>query len=150
MIQCRIVWSWRSLFIIIASMMVRLFWWLSTLPATPAVANSNPARSIFLFLCTCLLQVAFDGSRSICHACWHRINEALRRDLLVPSDPQNEFPVPGFTRVANTSRRCMVDDCNNGQLRAVPNSIKVFLLSYYQLHIPQLCRNTSICKNDKK
>lgn len=93
-----------------------------------------------------MLQIAFDGSRFICHACWCRINRSVSREpppLPVPS-AQVSFPVPGLTRAANTSRRCMMDNCNNLELRQIPNSIKVYLLSYYRLYIPQLAR---ICLN---
>lgn len=43
-------------------------------------------------------------------------------------------------RAANTSRRCMFDDCHRTQLRHVPNSIKVHLLSYFNFYIPNRAR----------
>lgn len=70
----------------------------------------------------------------------------MHRDPVLPPAPQAvvAIPVPGLSRVANTSRRCMIDDCNNLQLRQMPNSIKLYLMSYYDLLIPPLAR---ICQN---
>ncbi|XP_041983230.1 uncharacterized protein LOC121736207 [Aricia agestis] len=96
-----------------------------------------------------LQELAFDGTRSICHPCWHRIEQSLHQRPRTPpirqvSPSRAAIQVPGFTRAANTSRRCMMESCNNVQLRQMPNSIKVFLLSYYHLYIPPLAR---ICEN---
>lgn len=70
----------------------------------------------------------------------------MHRDPALQPAPQAvaAIPVPGLSSVANTSRRCMIDDCNNLQLRQMPNSIKVYLMSYYDLLIPPLAR---ICQN---
>ncbi|KAJ8704290.1 hypothetical protein PYW08_013014 [Mythimna loreyi] len=76
-----------------------------------------------------LQEVAFDGSRSICHSCWHRIDHSLRPDLEPPAALIHQasgaaITVPDFTRAANTSRRCMMENCGNMQLRQMSNSIK--------------------------
>lgn len=96
----------------------------------------------------CLLQIAFDGTRAIYHACWHRINQAVHHDPApqhVPRDAGSAaIHVPGLNRVANTKRRCMIEGCNDLQLRQIPNRIKVHLMSYYDLLIPPLAR---ICRN---
>lgn len=89
-----------------------------------------------------MLQVAFDGTRSICHACWHTINTALNQPPVPPPAPA-DIRVPGTTRAANTARRCMIDSCNSTELRHVPNTIKVHLLSYYQFLVP---RHARICQ----
>ncbi|GBP09565.1 hypothetical protein EVAR_76566_1 [Eumeta japonica] len=90
-------------------------------------------------------RVPFDGTRSICHACWHRIDSDIRNQHRSPSPAilpavGASVNVPQFTRVANTSRHCMMTRCNNLQLRRVPNSIKVYLLSYFGLYIPDQAR----------
>lgn len=48
--------------------------------------------------------------------------------------------VQGVRRASNTSRRCLIDNCNNSSLRQVPNSVKVQLLSYYHFYVPNLAR----------
>lgn len=45
-----------------------------------------------------------------------------------------------MTRVANSSRRCFINSCRNVTLRQVPNSIKIYLLSYFHLYIPDRAR----------
>lgn len=64
----------------------------------------------------------------------------MHRDPALQPAPQAvaAIPVPGLSRIANTSRRCMIDNCNNLQLRQMPNRIKVCLMSYYDLLIPPL------------
>lgn len=84
-------------------------------------------------------QIVFDGSRSICHPCWQRIEYALRQPS-TPEAPPQSFSLTGFTRAANTSRRCLFDNCTSTQLRQVPDSIKAHLLSYYSFYIPELAR----------
>ncbi|CAG4942126.1 unnamed protein product [Colias eurytheme] len=86
-------------------------------------------------------EIAFDGSRAICHPCWQRIDYGLRRPPLPPPRPPTaSISTPGFARAANTSRRCMIDNCGSLERRAVPNSMKVYLLSYFHLYIPPLAR----------
>lgn len=88
------------------------------------------------------LQVPFDGTRSVCHACWHRIDSDTNQAALhAPAAPAvGVVNVEGITRAANTARRCMFDDCHDTHLRQIPNSIKVHLLSYYHFYIPNLAR----------
>lgn len=97
----------------------------------------------FLYVVS-LLQILFDGTRAICHPCWHMIHNIVNRPTS-PAPPVaahvlGSINVPGLSRAANTSRHCMFDNCSRGQLRQVPNSVKVHLLSYYQLYIPSLAR----------
>lgn len=81
----------------------------------------------------------FDGTRAICHACWHRIDSSLNQEQ--PALPVSaSISIPGLTRAANTSRRCMIDDCSRLQLHHLPNSIKVYLLTYFHLYIPNRAR----------
>lgn len=90
-----------------------------------------------------MLQLAFDGSRSICHACRHRIDAGINEDRQAspaPAAPAAVVNVQGLRRVANTARRCLIDNCNNTSLRQMPNSLKVQLLSYHQLYVPSLSR----------
>lgn len=101
-------------------------------------------QGVLITLFSHLFQIVFDGSRSICHPCWQRIDYGLRHPPTPPAAPLAEFSVPGFTRAANTSRRCMFDNCNNLELRCVPDTIKAYLLSYFQLYIPPLAR---ICRH---
>ncbi|KOB63480.1 Uncharacterized protein OBRU01_24882 [Operophtera brumata] len=92
-------------------------------------------------------EIIFDGSRSICHPCWQRIDYGLRHppeQEAPPMPPTETFCVSGLTRAANTSRRCMIDDCNNLELRSVSGTIKAYLLSYYRFYIPPLAR---ICQH---
>ncbi|GBP32916.1 hypothetical protein EVAR_20093_1 [Eumeta japonica] len=91
------------------------------------------------------MKVPFDGTRSICHACWHRIDSDIRNQHRSPSPAilpavGASVNVPQFTRVANTSGNSMMTRCNNLQLRRVPNSIKIYLLSYFGLYIPDRAR----------
>ncbi|CAG4958728.1 unnamed protein product [Colias eurytheme] len=61
-----------------------------------------------------------------------------------PPERTNSIPVPGLLRAANSSRRCMINNCRNVQLSHMPNSIKVYLLSYYSIFIPDRAR---ICQS---
>ncbi|XP_049880296.1 uncharacterized protein LOC126376792 [Pectinophora gossypiella] len=86
--------------------------------------------------------VPFNGTRAICHACWHRIDSDVNQNQPGPQPAALAALVnpPGIMRAANTSRRCMFNDCNRTQLRPVPNSIKVHLLSYFNFYIPNRAR----------
>lgn len=90
--------------------------------------------------------MAFDGSRSICHACRHRIDAEIHEDRpaspapAAPAAPAGVVNVQGVRRAANTARRCLIDNCNNTSLRQMPNSMKVQLLSYHQFFVPSLAR----------
>lgn len=85
-------------------------------------------------------QIVFDGSRSICHRCWQRIDYGVRHPTVQEARPIESFDVSGLTRAANTSRRCMIDNCRNLELRSVSDTIKAYLLSYYRFYIPPLAR----------
>lgn len=97
-----------------------------------------------------MLQIEFNGSRSLCHPCWQRIDYALRRtqrqDQPAPPTPPSRQSISptGLARTANSSRRCIFENCNNLRLRQVPNTLKAYLLSYYNLYICPLSR---ICQN---
>lgn len=96
-----------------------------------------------------MLQLAFDGTRSICHACWHAIDTAINHPPVPPPPPAPQrgleaISVPGITRAANTARQCLFDTCNSTELRQVPNTVKVHLLSYYHCLIP---RHARICQD---
>lgn len=52
--------------------------------------------------------------------------------------------MPGLLRAANTSRHCMINNCRNIQLTQMPISIKVYLLSYFNIYIPESAR---ICES---
>ncbi|CAG4958513.1 unnamed protein product [Parnassius apollo] len=53
-----------------------------------------------------------------------------------PAPPAAVVNVQGVRRDSNTARRCLIDNCNYGSLRQVPNSVKVQLLSYYYFYVP--------------
>lgn len=57
---------------------------------------------------------------------------------------EQSIDIKGLTRAPNSSRRCLFENCNNLQLRQLPNSLKTYLLSYYNFYIPVL---SLICQN---
>ncbi|XP_045766375.1 uncharacterized protein LOC123868072 isoform X1 [Maniola jurtina] len=88
-------------------------------------------------------EITFDGTRSICHSCRHRIDAAINQERQVPAAPvlpAAVVNVQGVRRAPNTARRCLIDNCNNSSLLQVPNSVKVQLLSYYHFYVPNLAR----------
>lgn len=90
------------------------------------------------------LQIAFDGTRSVCHSCRHRIdatiNQTERQASPAPAPSAPVLNMQGVRRACNTARRCLIDNCNNGSLCQLPNSVKVQLLSYHHFYVPNLAR----------
>lgn len=100
-------------------------------------------------------QIPFDGSRSLCHACWVRLERAVQNQPR-PDEPleqeqqqpqpvnpeagQEVFTLEGYSRAANTSRRCNFEGCRNIHLRVVPSYVKFNQLHSHNYYIPPLLK----------
>lgn len=122
-----------------------------------------------------MFQISFDGSRSLCHACWVRLDRTLHNqpDQEPPQQVQDQPPrqvrdddeemqdagiqvdpgfisLQGYSRAANTARRCIFRNCRNIATHAVPSYAKFYLLHNNNFYIPPLARvcHPHLVRND--
>lgn len=96
-------------------------------------------------------QVAFDGTRRVCHRCWQRIENTIRpppvphqmQEPDVVEPPMQELQVAEYTRAPNTPGHCIFNYCVNESRHRIPECIKVHIFCEYKLYIPngaRVCR----------
>ncbi|XP_045457339.1 uncharacterized protein LOC123667489 [Melitaea cinxia] len=120
-------------------------------------------------------EIPFDGSRSICHACWVRLDSTLRSQHRQNEPPQrvtseqrqqaedageepNEgqqdntgfISVQGYSRASNTARRCLFQTCRNIPTHILPLYVKFYVLHTMNFYIPPLARvcHSHLQRND--
>lgn len=80
----------------------------------------------------------------MCHRCWQRAQNALRRPVQNAHPDQNEAATIHsaiYRRAPNTSAHCIFNNCRNQANSHIPETIKVYLLCEHNLYVPQSARS---------